>query len=185
MSQFEFLLIFVSLIAAFSVSDILMSWGEEIRLWKQVRHYVVHTAWSLAMLFALVQVWWSLWQFHDKPSWTFPEYLVLVLPFLTLSLMVYVLTPKFSERELDVKVHYYNNARWVFALGAAYLMCWVLFASVMGGDPINDRRTALRILMSVVFLILAIFKNERLHQAGALSMYLLILVMVVSSLVYL
>lgn len=176
MSQFEFLLVFVSLIAAFAVSDVLMSWGEEIRLRKQVRHYAVHTAWSLAMLFALVQVWWSLWEYQSKPAWTFAEYLVLVLPFLTLSLMVYVLTPKFGEGEgeLDVKRHYYSNSRWVFALGSAYLVFWMLFSYVLLGSPIAEPRNGGRAVMLVVFITLAVTRRERLHVASAVLVYVLI-----------
>lgn len=176
MSQFEFLLVFVSLIAAFAVSDVLMCWGEEIRLRRQVRHYAVHTAWSLAMLFALVQVWWSLWDYSSRPAWTFPEYIVLVLPFLTLSLMVYVLTPKFGEtpEERDVKAHYYGNTPWIFGLGTLYLLFWMLFAFVLLDEPIKDPRSLLRAAMLVVFVCLALSRNERLHLASAVLVLLLI-----------
>jgi hypothetical protein len=176
MSQFEFLLVFVSLIAAFAVSDVLMCWGEEIRLRRQVRHYAVHTAWSLAMLFALVQVWWSLWDYSSRPAWTFREYIVLVLPFLTLSLMVYVLTPKFGERpeERDVKAHYYGNTPWIFGLGMLYLVFWMLFAVVLLDEPLKDPRSMLRSVMLVVFALLALSRNERLHVASAVLVLMLI-----------
>jgi hypothetical protein len=89
---------------------------------------------------------------------------------------VYVLTPKFDEttREWDVKAHYFDNARWVFGLGALYLGSWILFSSVMLGDPIQDRRTVVRLCMAGVFVALAILRNERVHVAGALLIHLLI-----------
>lgn len=177
MSQFEFLLVFVSLIVAFAVSDILMSWGEEIRLRRIIRHYPLHTAWSLLVLLSLVQVWWSLWDYNEHPEWVFAEYVVLVLPFLTLSLMAYVLTPKFGDRalDLDVKAHYFGNARWVFTLGSLYVMLWMLYAYVMLGDPIGDPRGLPRAVILVLFLLLAVWRNERLHIAITVLAYLVMI----------
>jgi hypothetical protein len=96
-SQFEFLLVFVSLTVAFAVSDILMSWGEEIRLRRIIRHYALHTAWSLLVLLSLVQVWWSLWDYNAHPEWVFAEYVVLVLPFLTLVMIGWITAPALRQ----------------------------------------------------------------------------------------
>ena len=115
MTQFEFVLVFVSIVVAFAVSDILASWGEQIRLRYHVRHYALHTAWSTLLLFVMMQVWWSLWDLNEQPEWMFGEYLTLVIPFLTLALMAYILTPNFDDPDEDVKRHYFDTSRWFFA----------------------------------------------------------------------
>ena len=87
MTQFEFTTVFISIVLAFGVSDILASWGEQIRLRKQIRIYWLHVAWSALLLVLMIQVWWSLWVLRDRTEWIFFEYLLLILPFLTLALI--------------------------------------------------------------------------------------------------
>ena len=93
MTQFEFVLVFVSIVVAFAASDILASCGEQIRLRRITRLYALPTEWSALLLFVMIQVWWSLWKLSDRTGGTFPEYLALVVPFLTLVMMAYILTP--------------------------------------------------------------------------------------------
>lgn len=85
MTQFEFLSVFISIVLAFGVSDILSSWGEQIHLRNEIRHYWLHSAWSGLLLIVMVQVWWSLWVLRDRVEWTFPDYLSLIAPYLTVT----------------------------------------------------------------------------------------------------
>lgn len=55
MTHFEFLSVFVSSVLAFGVSDILSSWGEQIRFRKQIRHYWLHFVWPVLVLLVIIQ----------------------------------------------------------------------------------------------------------------------------------
>ena len=114
MTQFEFVLVFISIVVAFGVSDILSSWGEQVRLRRQIRHYALHTAWSGLLLIVMMQVWWSLWVLRVRTEWNFVEYMVLMIPYLTLALIAYILTPKFEDSDRDIKRYYFNNSPWLF-----------------------------------------------------------------------
>ena len=174
MTQFEFVLVFVSIVVAFAVSDILASWGEQIRLRRQIRHYALHTAWSALLLFVMMQVWWSLWTLNERIGWTFPQYLALVVPFLTLALMAYILTPNLDDPdEEDIKRHYFDIARWFFSLGALYLAAWALFSYVVLGTPINEPGSPYRFTGIVLMLVLAGWPNERVHVVTVFLAYLL------------
>ena len=173
MSQFEFVLVFISLVVAFGVSDILSSWGEQVRLRRQIRHYALHTAWSVLLLIAMMQVWWSLWILRDRMEWTFVEYMVLMLPYLTLALMAYIMTPKFDDEEKDIKRYYFDNSRWIFALGAFYLAAWMTFSYAVLGNPIDEPGSLYRFTGLLLMLALSAWKNERFHVAAVVLAYLL------------
>ena len=97
MTQFEFLAVIISIVIAFGISDILSSWGEQIRLRSSIRPYRLHLAWTVLLLLAMILAWWSLWVLRSRPEWTFPGYLMLIIPYLTLALIAYVLTPELAE----------------------------------------------------------------------------------------
>jgi len=174
MTQFEFLSVFISIVLAFGVSDILSSWGEQIRLRKHIRRYGVHTAWSGLLIILMILIWWSLWVLHERIEWTFPQYLSLIVPYLTVALIAYVLTPSLENGERDIKRYYYENSPWVFSLGAVYLASWLAFSYVALGNPIFEPGATFRFLGLVLTIVLAVWKNERFHLAAVILAYVLV-----------
>jgi hypothetical protein len=173
MTQFEFVLVFVSIVVAFAVSDVLASWGEQIRLRRRIRHYALHTAWSALLLFVMMQVWWSLWALNEQTGWTFPQYLALGVPFLTIALMAYILTPNLDEAEADIRRHYFDISRWFFSLGAFYLVAWAFFSYAVLGSPVNEPGSPYRFMGIILMLVLAGSQNERVHIVTVFLAYVL------------
>ena len=171
MTQFEFVLVFISIVVAFAVSDILANWGEQIRLRHRVRHYALHTAWTALLLFVMMQVWWSLWGLNEE-MWTFSQYLALVFPFLTLALMAYILTPNLDDEE-DIKTHYFETSTWFFSLAAVYLSAWAFYSYVIIGTPINEPGSPYRLAGIVLMVTLALWRNEKVHLIAVIVAYLL------------
>ncbi len=183
MTQFEFLTVFISIVLAFGVSNILSNWGAQIRLRKHIRRYGLHFAWSVLLLILIVQAWWALWALRDRTGWNFIEYLVLLVPYLTLALIAYVLTPSLQNGERDIKRYYYDNSPWFFALAAVYVASQTLFAYVIRGvDPISDPRNVVRFSAELLFVVLAVWRNERLHMAATAVGFLLLMSWVAISL---
>lgn len=174
MTQFEFLSVFISIVLAFSVSDILSHWGEEIRLRGEIRHYWVHSAWSLLLLIVMVQIWWALWLLRDRPAWTFAEYLGLLLPYLLVALLAYVVTPPFGDGERNIKRYYYDNSPWIFSIAAAYGASWMLFATVISGELFFEPNSVMRLVALLLMVALAAWKNEHFHAVGVVSTYVLL-----------
>lgn len=169
MTQFEFLSVFISIVLAFAVSDILSSWGEQIRLRKILRHYPLHSAWTVLVLVIVIQSWWALWLMSDHGSWTFPEYASLILPYLLIALIAYTLTPSFDADERDIKRYYFDNASWVFALAAAYLASWFVFSCFVDDQGLYDQGSVARLVGFLLMIALAIWKNERFHAAAVIA----------------
>ena len=180
MTQFEFVLVFISIVVAFAVSDILANWGEQIRLRHHIRHYALHTAWSVLLLFVMMQVWWSLWDLSEQTGWTFPQYLGLVVPFLTLALMAYTLTPNLDDHHEDIRKHYFETSSWFFSLGAFYLAAWAFYSYVVLGTPINEPGSPYRFTGIILMVALAAWRNERVHVVTVFLAYLLMIAWLVA-----
>lgn len=156
MTQFEFISVFISIVLAFGVSDILSSWGEQIRLRKQIRIYWLHVAWSALLLILMIQVWWSLWILRERTAWTFIEYLALIVPFLTLALIAYLMTPSLRGGDKDIRKHYWDNSRWLFSLAAVYMFFAMTFSFVIVGDEVLELRNTIRVGALVLMAVLAV-----------------------------
>ena len=167
MTQFEFLTVFISIVLAFGASDIISSWGEQIRLRKQVRVYWLHVAWSALLAVLMIQVWWSLWVLRERTEWTFIEYLLMIVPFLTLSLIAYLMTPSLKDDDTDIRQHYWDNSRWMFSLAAVYMFFAMIFSFAIVGDELLELRNTIRVGALALMAALAVWKNEKFHTVSA------------------
>lgn len=171
MTQFEFLAVIISIVLAFGISDILSTWGDQIRLRKRVRHYGLLSAWTALLLIMMIQLWWSLWQERGRTDWTLIEFFVLIAPFLLIALLAYVSTPSHQDGDLDLKRYYFDNSTWVFGLAALYLASTMLLSGVIRGDSVFERANGFRAAGLLLAILLALWKNERFHFAAALTAY--------------
>ena len=174
MTQFEFVSVFIAIVVAFAVSDILVSWGEQIRLRSKIRAYGLHTAWSGLLLIVLMSVWWALWVERDRTDWTFPEYLLLMVPYLTLALIAYIFTPRLDDEDKDIRRYYFDISRWVFGLGAFYIMSWIFYAIVVARQALDEPGSLPRIVGLLLMIALAVWRNERFHIAAVAVSYILL-----------
>jgi hypothetical protein len=179
MTQFEFLSVFISIVLAFGVSDILSSWGRQIRHRNQIRHYWLHTAWTGLLLFLMVQIWWAAWILRDRTGWTFFDYFLWIFPYLTVSLVAYVLTPSLRSGERDIKRHYFDQTGWIFSLAAVYVGSAMLFSIVVVGDPVVYSGNLIRLAGLTLMVLLANWRNERFHRAAVVLAYVLLITWVV------
>ena len=174
MTQFEFLSVFISIVLALGVSDILSSWGQQVRFRHQVRHYWLHTIWGLLLLLLMIQAWWGLWRLRDRTDWLFTDNLLLILPFLLLAFLAYVFTPTISDGKGDVKRYYFDNAPWFFGLSAAYLLAVIINTNNALGTPFLDATNIIRVSGLLLMIVLAVWPNERFHKAAVGLAYVLL-----------
>lgn len=183
MTQFEFILVFISIVLALGVSDVLSNWGDQIRFREQVHHYWLHTHWGILYLLVAIQAWWGLWRFRERTEWTFFDNLLLIWPYLMLALVAYVLAPSISNGQNDIKHYYYKNTPWIFGFSAVYVASVIINTKNALGMPFLDPTNIIRVLAIILMIAVAAWKNELFHKTAVAFTYVLMAAWIVLTLV--
>jgi hypothetical protein len=78
MSQFEYIMVMVSLILALAVAQALRGLSEVVTSEKR---FWPHTAWLMYYVLLIIQIWWAYWDYTNVEVWRFTTYLfVLAAP---------------------------------------------------------------------------------------------------------
>ena len=133
MSAFEFILILVSVVAGFAVSEILSGWGRVIREHTPISKIGVHLIASSWLLLMIVRYVWLLWDYREI-DWRFVDFVLAFAPILVLALAAYVTNPARIQR-FDPVTHYLNQARPFCYLVALFLLLFVFGAPRISVEP--------------------------------------------------
>lgn len=172
MSQFEFVLVLMSFVVAFAISEILAGWGRQFRQREQVTLSALQLTASALLLLALVQALWGYWNFRDT-AWTLGRFLVAFLPLLVLSTAPFIITPHISDRgSVDAGAHYFRVRPVMFGILCVYVLLNLLAEWVLSGLTLHTGQ-ALRPLGIAILLVLAWSGDPRIHWAGLAALLLL------------
>jgi len=122
MNQFEFLSVFVSIIIALGISNILSSAMRLIRRRGCVRMHPATLVWLTALFLLQVLAWWLAFQRRELTHWTFFRFLLYLLLPILVSVPGYLLVPEIElelEPGFDLEKEFNHNRRWFFAMLAA------------------------------------------------------------------
>jgi hypothetical protein len=113
MTHFEFISVGVSIVLALSAARLLAALPHVLA---PGRRYWIHAMWSLALLFAHMDFWWTIWIYREIDPWTFTGFAVVMLTpallFLTVSSLV-------SDSPMTIaswRTHFYAKHRVFFSL---------------------------------------------------------------------
>jgi hypothetical protein len=160
--------VLVSIVIAIAVTEILATWGRMIRLRGTVRPYWVHVGWMAVVLLLAIQFWWSLWELREWPDWNFFQYVLSLLPFLTLVVLTFLLCPDpTAVGEEGMEGYFFENSGWFFTLSAVFLLELMVINPVLRPDPWLGVDNAIRLLAIAAIVPLAVTKSRTVH-AGAL-----------------
>jgi hypothetical protein len=113
----EFILVAHSIIVGLAIAEILRGIADLVRA-EGVRvsyRLLLMAGWALLLL---LQIWWAIWQVGDRPEWTFPEFLVFLLPVGILYIFARLCFPE-KVAESDLQAYYLRVAPALFLLVAA------------------------------------------------------------------
>jgi len=119
MSVIEFILVAHAIIVGLAVAEILRGVADTVRA-EDVRlsyRLLLIAGWSLLLLW---QFWWLIWQLGDRSEWTFPEFLIFLLPVAILYVISRLCFPEKISGS-DLQKYYDRVAPLIFVLiGATY-----------------------------------------------------------------
>jgi|CZKI01.1.fsa_nt_gi hypothetical protein len=122
MKEFEFLSVFVSMIIALGISNILSSAMRLIRRRGRVRMHVTTLVWMVVLFLLQVLIWWVAFQRREWTNWTFFRFLLYLLMPILVSVPGYLLVPEIElelEPTYDLEREFNHNRKWFFAMLAA------------------------------------------------------------------
>lgn len=123
MSKFEFIMMFVSVVVAFAMAELLMGWGKLIRYRERVHRPWLLAGWSVWLLVIMTYHYLGFWEYQ---AYDFvkvgPMVLFLSAPIM-LVLLTFVLTPEMRYyQRLDLEKHYFRIKNWFFGMVLLFLL---------------------------------------------------------------
>ncbi len=168
MTHFEFISVAVSIVLALSAARLLAALPHVLA---PGRRYWIHALWSLALLFAHMDFWWSIWIYREVDPWTFTGFAVVMLTPALLFLTVSSLVSDSPTTIASWRTHFYAKRRVFFSLYFATVCSIPLRQLILLGDasvPYVEGLPAL--LVALIFagglaipVVGIITTNERAH----------------------
>ena len=120
MSLFEFVTVMVSMILALCLGHLLRSATFLAKTDRQVVYYLPHTLWSIEILLAVINHWWSLWDLRDV-GWSYASFLYILVAPILVSLATGLLVPaQSSAGPIDLHAHFGRIRRMFGVVMVAY-----------------------------------------------------------------
>ena len=177
MSQFEYIMVMVSLILALGVAQALRGLSEVVTSEKR---YTPHTVWIAYFAVLIIQNWWAYWDYNNVDEWRFTTYLFVLLNPITLFASVYLLVPNTRTSGIDWREHLLSVTPWVCGLGVFSVASSIASNVIYFDSLLLHPYRIFQVLIGVLYLAGIFAKNEK-FQSGL--PYLLLLTLIISQLV--
>lgn len=165
-SQFEYLAALISIVVAFGMSQMLVSWGRLLKARSRVVGYWVHAAWSGMIVLFMILFWWELWQYRGMESWSFLALLWTILNAMFIVLSAYILIPPVSdEGEIDLRAFYYDSAPLFFVITVLGMISIAVSDLLLDPGRVHWGETASRLAWLPFGVWVAMTKNPKVHAA--------------------
>ncbi len=176
LSQFEYVIIFVSILVALAVAELLAGLGRLIRERGRVRVYWVHIAWMLLSILAAAQSWWIVWHIKSQEFTNFAQFFLVIVPGLTFVLVAFLLAPPLtSGQSFDLRSYYFRHIRWIVFLFVGGLVGTAASRWAFGLESLLSPINLLRTVAAAILLSLGFAKSPRVHEATVPAICILVL----------
>lgn len=166
MDVFEFILVLVTVIVGLGIAELL---GGVVRVLRQeLKPGYLHWLWVLLIFNMQIQWLWFSWNFRDRGSWLFPEFMLLIAPPLLLYMSAAVLFPRTSAHA-DLDAHFFRRRRPFFILAIATVVSFGLSHRFLEDGDLIGIANALRLVLISMCAGLMLTSHRGVHWALALA----------------
>jgi hypothetical protein len=113
MTHFEFISVAVSMVLALSAARLLSALPDVLA---PGRRYWIHALWCVALLFAHMDFWWTIWIYREIDPWTFTGFAVVMITPALLFLTASSLVSDSPNTIVSWRTHFYAKRRVFFSL---------------------------------------------------------------------
>lgn len=157
MTVMEFILVAHAILTGLGIAEILRGFGDLIRAVPVAmsRRLFGIAIWALLLYF---QVWWAIWRLGQREAWSFPDFLVMLLPVVILYLVARISFPKEVDGT-DLKAYYERVSPALWLLVASVYISFAVFQPILYGSfqPV--------LLASQLAIIIAALVASRIRSA--------------------
>lgn len=176
MSQFEYVMVLISIIVGLGITHILLGISGIIdRLSDKANPLEVslaHAAWVVFCFAWLVMFWWWEFRFSTRVAdWTMGLYLFLICYAITLFLLQAVLVPRSWSGVTSLKAYFLERRTWFYGLLLFVTLLDFVDSYLKGGIEYIEEIGAFSLALSAVTVVVAIVgiksTNMRVHNVMA------------------
>lgn len=182
MSKFEFIMMFVSVVVAFAMAELLMGWGKMIRYRHRITRPWLLAGWSVWLLIIMTYHYLGFWEYqaHDFVM-VGPMLLFLSAPIMMV-LLTFVLTPEVRYyRTLDLEAHYFATKNWFFVMIILFLLLSRASDPLLPNYSETWLRRAFGSLVVSATVVWLLFTDKPLVHYAAMVFNLVFLLLVAST----
>ena len=160
MTQFEYVMVLMSLILGLGITQILFGVSNLILRWNKTRFYFPHILCILFVFIMHIQEWWVNYEYSFSiTKWRFSMFSFLIVYPIILFLMARLLFPvKMNTNRTDLKMFYFNHHRKFYFFG--FLMAFISIPQNFFLSEIAIFDQLIQVGFSLFFLIPIIIKSE-------------------------
>lgn len=178
MDAFSYLSVLISIILGLAIQQVLQGYRSLILSRRRVKFYAPPLIWSVLLLAMVTQHWWASFGLAGRADtqWSFAIFATILFMTALIYMMAAIVLPDIPpDQSIDLKDHYYREARAFFGIGSA-TVCWSLFREYMLNDALPDPANLLFHLLFLAAALVATFtRRPRIHEGLSAAMVLLFL----------
>jgi len=181
LSKFEFIMMFVSVVVAFAMAELLMGWGKIIRARHRVSQPWLLAGWSFWLLIIITYHYLGLWEYQAYNFTKVAPMLLFLAAPIMMVLLTFVLTPELRYyQEMDLEEHYFQTKNWFFCMVIIFLFLSRASDPLLPDFADSWERRSLGTALVCLSVIWLLFTNNRKIHYGLLIFNLFYLILVSS-----
>jgi hypothetical protein len=170
MSVFEYLGVLLSVVMGLGLTHLLTGLSKTIHHRDTLRIYWVHLVWVFNVALYIVAIWWGLFWWSGQSSWSFLQFLFILLYAVVLFLLASLLYPWDVAADQDFEEHFWRTRPWFFAILAIAWMIDVPETVLKGQEGLRAMPAEYAVFAATqvtLAIIGASTSNRRFHSVYA------------------
>ncbi len=168
MSVMEFILVAHSIVVGLAIAEILRGIADLVRAEGARVSYrlLLMASWALLLL---LQIWWAIWKVGDRSEWTFPEFLIFLLPVGILYIFARLCFPQ-KIAESNLQEYYLRVAPALFLLVAATYATFAFLLSPFVFRTFVPSLAASQVALVVLAIVASRYRARPFHALVLVAM---------------
>lgn len=168
MDAFSYLSVLLSIIIGLAITQILQGYRGLLLNRARVTPYAPTLIWSALIVVFATQSWWASFHLADHEDWTFGTFAVILLQTILLYMMAALVLPDAPpDRAIDLKVHYFREARPFFGITLAMVFTSLAKDWMIDGRLQIGPNLAFHMVFMVMSIAAMVIRRPLFHQINA------------------